>query len=85
MMDGGMTGWGILGGVIGMVFMLALLTLVVLGIVWLVRSLTGKNAGSLPPAPSALEELDRRYARGELDREEYQQRRLDIEVRHQQE
>ncbi len=46
----------------------------------LVRSVGGANASSRPPSQnrSPLDILDERYARGEIDREEYQQRRQDL-------
>lgn len=68
------------GGVIVLlwaVFMLALIVLAVVGVVWLVRALGERSPGR----SSALEELDVRYARGEIEREEYLQRRADLERR----
>jgi putative membrane protein len=59
---------------------IAVLVLVVLGIVWLVRRLSGDSAGS-HPAPSAMDELERRYARGEIDRTTYLQMRDDLAKR----
>ncbi|WP_408639157.1 SHOCT domain-containing protein [Nocardiopsis endophytica] len=44
------------------------------------------SASALPPSEgrprldSALEELRHRYARGEIDREEYLQRKIDLET-----
>ncbi len=59
----GMILWG--------VFLLALIALAIAGTVRLVR-------GNPSPRPSAKEELDLRYARGELDREKYLQLREDL-------
>jgi putative membrane protein len=59
---------------------IAVLVLVVLGIVWLVRRLSGDSSGS-HPAPSAIDELERRYARGEIDRTTYLQMRDDLAKR----
>ena len=56
---------------------IAVLVLVVLGIVWLVRRLSGDSSGSRA-APSAMDELERRYARGEIDRTTYLQMRDDL-------
>lgn len=46
------------------------------------RGLPGGSPGSMPPSQGsvspALAELDLRYARGEISREEYMQRRADI-------
>lgn len=69
-----MGAWMILWALLG----LALLTLAVLGIAWLVRSLSESGHGDV--ADSAEQELRRRYAAGELTRDEYQ-RRL-TELRH---
>jgi len=51
---------------------------VVLLVVWAVR---GMSAGGRTPAGDrrAVEILDERFARGEIDREEYEQRRSTLE------
>jgi putative membrane protein len=59
---------------------LAVLVLVVLGIVWLVRRLSSDSSGSRAPR-SALEELELRYARGEIDRTTYLQMKDDLDKR----
>lgn len=71
---GHMGGWGWGMAIFGWVFMIAVLGLVV----WLVvtairRSEVGGNRRG------ALELLDERYARGEIEREEYLERRADLE------
>jgi putative membrane protein len=80
MMDGMMSG-GMMGGGAFMwfwaVFALLVLALLVVGIVWLVRTLASPGPGSA--ISTARQELDLRYARSELTREEYQQRRVDLE------
>jgi putative membrane protein len=82
-MDGmgmGMTLWMLLWGLVGV----ALLVLIVVGIVWLIRRLTdgasGGSAREVPPTP-ARQELDRRYAAGEIGREEYRRLRAEIDER----
>ena len=70
-------GWWIVMG-LGMVLFWAL---VILGIVWLVREIGGghghaSRAGARGPDP--LEVLDRRLAEGEIDVEEYEERRRTI-------
>ncbi|MHB9149942.1 MAG: SHOCT domain-containing protein [Thermoleophilia bacterium] len=85
-----MNSWGF--GAFGwasMILMLAFLAFVVVGVVLLVRGLGG-SSGSAPPtrreeprpeAPrraAALDVLEERYARGELDREEFVQRKKDL-------
>jgi putative membrane protein len=62
-----------------MAMQIAVLVLVVLGIVWLVRRLSSEGSGhSRGPARSAREELELRYARGEIDRTTYLQMRDDL-------
>jgi len=64
----------------GPFFMLAALALLVAFVVVLVRWLGGDRAA--PSAPrTAREIVDERYARGEVDREEYLRRRDDIASR----
>lgn len=65
-----------------LVFGFLVLALLVAAIVWLVRSVgsSGSRSWSQPDrSSSAREELDRRYARGEITREEYRQIREDLE------
>lgn len=58
------------------VFMVLVLAALIAGVVWLVRALRdGRRSG----ASTALEALEVRYARGELDRDEYLQRRDDLQ------
>jgi putative membrane protein len=59
--------WGPLG--------LGLLVLAVLGSIWLLRNLAGPRR---QPGDSAMDELERRYARGEIDRDDYLRRRSDL-------
>lgn len=81
MMDYGM-GWGF-GGFTMIIFWLVPLILVLVGIKYLYSgggSLTGNTA---PPAEAAaannaLTLLEQRYAKGEIDREEFLQKRGDI-------
>lgn len=70
-MDSGAGGWILMA--IGMALFWGLL---ILGVVWLVRTLSapGHHAGA-PPAPSAMEILDRGLAEGTISVEEYTQRR----------
>lgn len=68
---GGM-GWGWIG--LGMVHMLLFWVLVILGIVVLVRALSGSPSGG--PDPLAI--LKARYARGEISREQFEQMKRDI-------
>jgi putative membrane protein len=60
------------------IFSVVLLALLVVGAIWLARTLTRPSSSPGGPGP-ARAELDLRYARGELDREEYLQRRAELE------
>mgnify|MGYP002390973205 CR=1 FL=1 len=83
-------GWGMgAGGVIWMVVMLAVLAFIVVGIVLLVRGLSGRHdygQAGYPPGPppagagpkTALQILEERYARGEIDQDEFLRRRQDL-------
>jgi putative membrane protein len=71
-----MSGWGYALGVTGMALFLAVL---VLAIAATVRYLDRKRGESLPstpsaPPPTAEQVLAERFARGEIDADEYRQR-----------
>lgn len=72
------TGWGWGGMWLGPLFMIVPLALLVALIVVLVRWLGGGSDDGGRRVRTAREILDERYARGEIDREEYQRRRSDI-------
>jgi putative membrane protein len=79
--DEAMMGGGMMDGMTALVWLWAVLPLLVLILVvaasvWLVRSARGP-AGS--DADAARRDLDLRYARGEVDRDDYLQRRADLE------
>jgi len=66
-------GWGMgFGGL----FMLLFWGLIILGIAVLIKSLWPNNNTQ---QKTALEILQARYARGEIDREEYLQKKTDLE------
>ena len=73
-------GYGSMGGLI-MVFWLLALVLLVGGAVWFMRSSpsTGLGRGRLPHS-SGLDLLEQRYARGEVNREEYLQKKGDLQA-----
>lgn len=76
-------GYGWWGGMMGFGFfgMILFWVLVVAGVVALVRLLFGWGPRGLPPAPrgqTALDVLAERYARGEIDRAEFEQKRRDL-------
>lgn len=69
-------GWG--GMWLGPIFMLLVLGGLIIGIAALVRVLAGNRCVSDPTSRNAREILDGRYARGEIDREDYLRRRDDM-------
>jgi putative membrane protein len=76
-MDPYMGGWWWLGALFQLVF----LVIVVVGLIFLARMIVrGWQPSTLAGSQrsKALEELDLRYARGEIDRSEYFQRRTDL-------
>jgi putative membrane protein len=73
---GGFGGWGMGFGV---VFMLLFWLLVILGILALIRwlqSQSSRNPGARDATP--LEIVQQRYARGEIDKAEYEQKKRDL-------
>jgi putative membrane protein len=67
-------GWGMGLGMIGMVLFW---TLVILGIIVLFRRMGGPSA-SAPPPKSALDILGERYARGEIGKQEFEEKKRDL-------
>ena len=81
MMDWGGGMWG--GGWIMFLFSIAFLVAVIVGIVFVVRALSASGTGGdhqVPPRERETPEelVRRRYAAGEIDREEYEQKLSDL-------
>ena len=78
-MMNGFGGFGLLGGLIGLIFNVGILVGFVWLIVWSVKQFTKTghlNESSNNQSPREL--LQARYARGEITRDQYQQMLLDI-------
>ena len=71
-----MGGWG--GGAFGMILWPLVLALLVVGAIWFIRSPSYGGAGRLPRRSSALDILEERYARGEINRDEFLQKKREI-------
>lgn len=67
-------GWGMGFGMISMVLFW---TLVILGIIVLVKRIGGAST-SAPPRQSALDILEERYARGEIGKQEFEDKKRDL-------
>jgi putative membrane protein len=68
-----MGGWS--GGTFNMIIWPLVLAALVIGVIWLVRSPSHGSAGRQPQCSSALDILGERYARGEIDRDEFLQKK----------
>ncbi len=77
MMGGLFGGWGIAWTIFILVFVLAIIIGVILLIVWLVRRTS--YSGQIPTKTNdAIDTLKQRYARGEINREEFEKIKKDI-------
>jgi putative membrane protein len=74
---GDMMGWGWVGAILGLLILLLIVAVLVAGLVYLFRALRTPTGGENRATGSdrSLQILDERYARGEIDDDEYQQRR----------
>ncbi len=71
-----MGGYG--GGWFGGIFMIVFWIIVVIGIVFLIRWLVQSTRGGSGSAESALDILKRRYAAGEINKKEFEQKKKDL-------
>lgn len=86
MMNGGMMGGGagLFVGLLGLLFFLLIIGGAALIVVYLVSGTGRSGAGEGKPGPAssgksaALIELESRYARGEIDRDEFVEKKQDL-------
>jgi putative membrane protein len=80
MMGGGMMGgFGLFGGLIGLIFNLLIIVGIVVLIVWAVKRFSGGSINNQTSGNQSPREIvQARYARGELTREQYQQMLQDL-------
>lgn len=75
-----MGGFGYGGMMFGGLLMLAFWVLVIVGVIWLVLTLT-RSGQTVPGAPGAAKPLDtlrERYAKGEITKEQYEEIKRDL-------
>jgi len=78
-MGPGMMGWGYGMGWFGMILMAAFWIAVIIAIIFLIRWLVSSGGSRGRPAEdSALEILKKRYARGEISKEEFEDKKRDL-------
>jgi putative membrane protein len=73
-------GYGYGYGVLHMVFWAVILIGIIVGIVWMVRTMMASagTRGASAPRSAGLAVLEERYARGEINRDEYLQKKGDL-------
>ncbi len=80
MMSGGMMGsWGMGYGIFGSFMMLLFWVIVLAGVIFLIQWLVQEGASESPLGhETPLDVLKKRYAKGEIDREEFESRKQDL-------
>lgn len=73
--------WGAWGLAHSLFSLLILIAVVAIAFVLVRQMMSGGQKTEGESRPTALDQLDERYARGEIDREEYLQRKKDISER----
>lgn len=71
-MSGGMGIWMLFG----VIFWFVLIAGIVLLVIWAIQRIAGGETGR--PVESSLEILKKRYARGEISKEEFEEKKRDI-------
>jgi putative membrane protein len=79
----GMMGWGYGGGwfssIIGIIFLVAVVIGVFFLIRWMITASSKQGGRESGAGESALEILRKRYARGEINKEEFEEKKKDLE------
>jgi len=71
-----MFGWGFGGGLVMIIIWVA----IILFIVWLVKEMKGSNSSDATRSKSALDILKDRYAKGEIDKKEFEEKKKDLDA-----
>lgn len=59
-------------------FMWLFWIILIVAVLWAIRVASGKQGASTEKPKTAMEILNERYAKGEIDREEFEQKRKDL-------
>ena len=73
----GYGGWGNMMGFGGGIMMLVVWIAVIIFIVWIVKEINGKNKNSKSNG-NALDILKERYAKGEINKQEFEEKKKDL-------
>jgi putative membrane protein len=75
-----MYGWGMgwFGGIFSLIFWILIIVGLVFLIRWLIHASKGHPAAQLQNGSRALEILRERYARGEIDKQEFEEKKRDL-------
>ncbi len=76
MMKYGLEGYGWGWTIFGSIFMILFWAAVILLIIWLYKQIRGPQAAA--PQETALDILRKRYASGEIDKKEFEQKKKDL-------
>lgn len=74
-----MYGYGMGWGWFGSILMVLFWVLLILGIIYLVKVIAGGRITTSPREETALDILKKRYARGEIDTEEFTRKKRELE------
>jgi putative membrane protein len=73
--DGGVGVWFLIALVVSAAFWIGLIALIFLGLRWLIRNNEANRTTRPPGEDSAMELLRQRFARGEIDAAEFEERK----------
>jgi|SRR3990167_539469 len=76
--NGGMMPWGFGGGLFGGLFMLIWWAIIIVVIVALVKWVAGQTKGTHGHEKTPLDILKERYAKGEINKEEFEAKKKDL-------
>ncbi|MDA8157460.1 MAG: SHOCT domain-containing protein [Actinomycetota bacterium] len=78
-MGPGTMGWGYGMGIVGALMMLLFWVLILIGLVYLIKWLAQSSRHGAAREETALDLLKKRYAKGEISKEEFEEKKKDIQ------